>query len=302
MPQPQVTVGIFGGMGPLTGYDFFKLVTEKIENELKPNSDQGHPRILFWSDPSIPRRDYCVRILEEKGVIAPEQDARPGLQKGMQLFKQQGASFVVVPCNTFHYFREKLQAEFNLKILDMIFIVADSIQVRAKTKGIPITKVGLLATGSTIKYSIYDKEFNKRQIEVIKPTEAEQENVQEVIELVKQGKAREDRTKNMLIKVIQSLESKGIDFIILGCTELPLVINPNNYKGNAELISSTDELAKATVREISRRLLLNNTPSLLNYNNFFASTSASDTKFELHSLALNTPTKLTDKTQIRAKL
>lgn len=254
MPRPPIVVGIFGGMGPLTGYDFLRLFMDKIETELKPDSDDEHPIILFWSDPTIPRKDHCIRLLEEnKGTVSPELDARPGLEKGMRLFKKNRVLFVAVPCNTFHYFREELERKFGVKILNMISIVADSILEKARVECLPVEKIGLLATGSTIKYKIYDKEFNRRGIEIIKPTEEEQDNVQKVIELVKQGKAKEKETQNMLFSVIQSLESQGVKYVVLGCTELPLVIKPSDYEGVATLISSTEELAQAAVCEISCR-------------------------------------------------
>lgn len=241
----MATVGVFGGMGPLTGYDYFKLLVDKIPAK----ADTDHPNILFWSDPTIPRKDQCIEEIERNnGVVSTEKDARPGLRRGMDIFKHAKVSFIVVPCNTFHYFREELEAYAGIEILNMISVVARAILAQDAS----VKKVGLLSTCATGRYKIYDKEFIKHNIEIINPEPEEQNEVQDVIELVKQGKCDEEQTKAKLTRVIKSLEEKGLDFIILGCTELPLVIRPSLYNGRAKLIDSTFELAKETLAKLDR--------------------------------------------------
>src|SRR5712692_4471163 len=104
--QPMAfCIGIYGGMGPFTGYAFFGKIIDRLK-KLQIN-DSLHPQILFYSDPTMPRRDYCVLAIEDAlrtqtsetimtAKIDPSIDARPALLVGLEIFKN--CDRILVPC------------------------------------------------------------------------------------------------------------------------------------------------------------------------------------------------------------
>lgn len=250
-------IGIYGGMGPFTGYAFFGKIIDHLK-KLQIN-DSLHPQILFYSDPTMPRRDYCVLAIEDAlrsqtsetimtAKIDPSLDARPALLAGLEIFKN--CDRILVPCNTFHYFLPALQDKYP-NLVNMITVVAKKVRENGSKK------VGLLATTATICARIYHKELSGYEIEDLNhPNEKEQlDKVQAIINLVKANQAHTQETKTLLEDAICYLENKQVGCIILGCTELPIVHSYHNCAHRVELLDSSELLAEDTVNTFSREYL-----------------------------------------------
>ena len=140
------------------------------------------------------------------------------LLKGCRLLKKDKCKFIVIPCNTAHYWYDDLKKKIKLPIINM----PKEVYIHTKRTCKKNSPIGLLATEGTIMTGVYNKFFNSRY-KLIHPNKLIQKNsVNHAIKLVKMGnvKAAARRIKpaiNFLIK-------KKCKKIILGCTELPIAI------------------------------------------------------------------------------
>jgi aspartate racemase len=133
-----------------------------------------------------------------------------------------GANFAICPDNTVHQVFEQVAKQSPVPLLSIIEVVSDE----CKNRG--YRKVGVLGTKYTMKGPMYKEALAKRMIEMVVPDAKDKERVNSVIfdELVPEG-ATESSVK-VLVDVVQKLKNAGCDAVILGCTELPLVLNMRN--------------------------------------------------------------------------
>ena len=222
------TIGIIGGMGPLATADLFK----KIVLNTKAEKDQDHLKVLIDNNTDIPDRTAAI--------LHGGDDPVPQLTKSAVALEKMGADFLIIPCNTAHYFRDAVQKSVNIPILSMLELTGRACQARG------IKTVGLLATEGTVNSGIYQRVFEALGIEMLTPDKPEQTEITNLIYSgVKAGKADYDVTG--VRKVIESLLSRGAETLILGCTELPLAVEMYNLDYNT--CDPTLELARGAIRE-----------------------------------------------------
>ena len=228
--MPEKIIGILGGMGPEATIDLFY----KIIKFTPAEKDQDHLRIIIDNNPKIPDRTAAI--------LGKGEDPLPALQETAQNLEKAGADFIVIPCNTAHYFLSQIQKSVKIPILNMIEETA-----KETKKRIPqIKKVGLLASMGVYKSKIYHQHFKKFNIEVISPEEKGKEEVMKAIYTVKAGDLSEKIGKNIL-KIAQKLIDKGAEAIIAGCTEIPLILKEVDI--SFPLIDPTHVLAKIVVQK-----------------------------------------------------
>ncbi len=147
-----------------------------------------------------------------------------------------GADFGICPDNTVHRSFEKVKSQSPIPLISITETVAKECQ----SKG--YEKVGVLGTKYTMQGPVYRDVLSKLKIEMIVPDRNDQENINSIIfdELVP-GKITESSGKG-IIEVIQRLKDSGCDAVILGCTEIPLVVNSKNSP--LPVIDSTRLLAR----------------------------------------------------------
>ncbi|MHA1778401.1 MAG: aspartate/glutamate racemase family protein, partial [Candidatus Heimdallarchaeaceae archaeon] len=129
-----------------------------------------------------------------------------------------GAKIIVIATNTIHKIYDKLASSIETEIISIMDATAE------KIKAAGITKVGLLGTKFTMQEDFYPKALARYGIEVLVPLEEEQEIINRIIwqELTHHVITEESRKSYMAI--IQNLASRGAGGVILGCTEIPLLI------------------------------------------------------------------------------
>ena len=215
-------VGILGGLGP----DATNQLCAEITALTPASKDQDHLRVITFSNPKIPdRTEFILR----KGK-SPVSEMR----KTARTLENAGADFIIIPCNTAHYFVNDVQKSVNIPILNMIEETAKYI-----SKNYPAIKtVGLLSTTGTINTKIYDGALKKYGIKVLKPSKKDQKTfVMEAIYGEKGIKAGYREYPDLLLKhAANNLLERGAKLVIAGCTEIGLVfkktdflvINPSN--------------------------------------------------------------------------
>lgn len=197
-------IGILGGMGPLATAELFKMIVLNTDSA----DDQGHIRIFIDNNPQIPDRT--------KAILGEGASPLPELVSSAVSLKTAGADFIIIPCNTSHFFLDDIQQKAGIEALNMLELTARLV----KKSG--AKKVGLLATTGSVKTGLYEKAFSRYGIETVYPSEHEQEKVMRFIyEDVKGGHSPMDMQS--VIDVGNSMTDKGAELIVLGCTEFSVV-------------------------------------------------------------------------------
>jgi len=228
--MPEKIIGILGGMGPEATIDLFY----KIIKFTPAEKDQDHLRIIIDNNPKIPDRTAAI--------LGKGEDPLPALQETAQNLEKAGADFIIIPCNTTHYFLPLIQESVKIPVLNMIEEAAKETQQRISQ----IKKIGLLASMGIYKTEIYHRYFNKFNIEVISPEEKDKEEVMKAIYAVKAGDLSNE-IKGNILKIAQKLIDKGAEAIIAGCTEIPLLLKEGDVP--VPTIDPTQVLAKIAIQK-----------------------------------------------------
>jgi len=226
-------VGIIGGMGPEATIDVFS----KIVAATPSRKDQDHLRIIVDSNPKVPSR--------YKYIMGEGESPLPYLIESAKKLEGYGADFLLIPCNAAHHFYDQIQEKVGIPILHM------AEEARRYTESIRPgpQRIGLMASGSTVKSGVYQRVFRGSEIELILPTDQNQQRVSEGIYAFKKGMPTKE-IERTLMSVVRSLIKMGAQAILLGCTELPVVLK--GAKSSVRLIDANDVLARAAVREAKR--------------------------------------------------
>lgn len=198
-------IGILGGMGPEATVELLRRLLAATPAEC----DQDHIHVLIDSNPKIPDRTAAIL----KGGESP----LPMMIEGARNLERAGAHFLVIPCNTAHYWLSDLEKAVSIPIIDMIGETASLITAYRP----PLRKIGLLATAGTLHTDLYQNALRKERVEVLTPPTKEEHQIMNAIHRIKAG---DHTVKDDVVAVAHHLMDEGAEGIILGCTELSLVV------------------------------------------------------------------------------
>ena len=140
------------------------------------------------------------------------------LIKGCKLLSKNKCKFIVMPCNTAHYWHKDIQKKIKIPLISMPREVFNYTKKTCKKN----TKIGILCTEATLKTKVYHQYFDKKY-DFISPTKNLQtSSVNKSIKYVKMGKVKE--AEKALRPAVNQLIKKKCKKIILGCTELPIAL------------------------------------------------------------------------------
>jgi len=198
-------IGILGGMGTQAGLDF----CNKLAKLNKGKIDQKYPLFVLYNKSNIPGRPENLHRYNK--VLT-------SLLDGCRFLEKSKCKFIVIPCNTAHYWFDDLQKKTKIPIISM----PHEVYLHAVKNCKKNSKIGLLATEGTLKTGIYNKFFDKK-FKLINPNKLIQsKNVNKAIRLVKMGKIKEaEKAIKPAVNYLIKIKCKKI---ILGCTELPIAI------------------------------------------------------------------------------
>jgi aspartate racemase len=215
-------IGILGGMGTQAGLDF----CNKLAILYRGKIDQDYPLFLLYNKSNIPGRPESIGIHTRNlsNKIKNFKNKKKyllvlkSLINGCKVLKKSKCKFIVIPCNTAHYWFDDLQKKINIPIINMPKEVFKHTLKKCKKN----STIGLLATEGTLRTGVYNKFFDKKYNLII-PNKMIQENyVNKAIKFVKMGNVKK---ANKVIKpAIDYLKKKNCKKIVLGCTELPIAI------------------------------------------------------------------------------
>ena len=198
-------IGILGGMGTQAGLDF----CNKLAVINRGKIDQNYPLFMLYNKSNIPNRPQNLKKY---------QNVLSSLVSGCKILERNKCKFIVMPCNTAHYWYDDLKKKIKIPILSMPKEVFIHTKKLCKKK----SKIGLLGTEATLKTGIYGKYFTKDYNLVTPDKILQKKNVNKAIKLVKMGKVK--KAEKILRPAVNYLVKKKCKKIILGCTELPVAI------------------------------------------------------------------------------
>ena len=219
-------VGVLGGMGPLATIDFMRKVLAATDAA----TDQDHVPLIVSSIPQVPDRSAAFRGDGASPLAAMVASGRRLLGAG--------AGLVVVPCNTAHLWFAELQAALEVPMLHLV----DAALADAITTAGPGATLGLLCTDATLASGLY---LNRTpRVQWALPTATEMLDwVMPGIAAVKAGEL--ERGGELLSAAARALARRGAQALVLGCTEVPLVLGPRNAP--VPVIDATAALARRAV-------------------------------------------------------
>ena len=198
-------IGILGGMGTQAGLDF----CNKLAMLNRGKIDQKYPLFILYNKSNIPGRPENLHKYNK---------VLKSLVKGCLFLQNNKCKFIVIPCNTAHYWYDDLQKKIKIPIISM----PKEVYFYAKKKCKKNSKIGMLATEATIKIKVYNKFFDKH-FELINPTKyLQSKSVNKAIKFVKMGEVK--KAAKAIKFAINYLVKVKCKKIILGCTELPIAI------------------------------------------------------------------------------
>ena len=215
-------IGILGGMGTQAGLDF----CNKLAILNRGKIDQEYPLFLLYNKSNIPGRPESIgvqtknlfNILKNKKKERKYLSVLKSLLNGCNVLKKSKCKFIVIPCNTAHYWYKDLQKKIKLPIVNM----PREVFVHTKNRCKKNSSIGLLATEGTLQTGVYNQYFDKNYNLIFPNKSLQNKSVNKAIKLVKMGKIK---SASRIIKpAIDYLIKKKCKKIILGCTELPIAI------------------------------------------------------------------------------
>ena len=220
------TIGLIGGTTWVSTKDYYKIINEIVRKKLGKNHSA---KCILYSV------DFQDSILDknwnERTIIFID------IAKKLEKF---GADFIIICANTMHKFADKIQNKISITILHIVDVTAKKIKEKK------LKRVGLLGTKYTMREEFYINRIQEKfGIEIIVPTKNEQEYMHDVIieELAKE--IINPNSKKKYIEICNNLILKGVEGIILGCTEIPLLINEDDF--NIPIFDTTKIHAEAAV-------------------------------------------------------
>ena len=204
-------LGVIGGMGPQATNTFYQYIIDRTD----ARTDQEHLSVLIFSDCAMPDRTAAIL-----GSQAQKDEVYERLLSDARMLEGAGCTAIAVPCNTSHYFLDRVQEQISIPIVHMIRETARLLVSQGKKRP------GILATDGTIRTGLYQREFAAFGIYAAAPRPAAQKQVMSLIyDDIKAGKAGDPEKFAAFTK---DLVEQGCDCAVLACTELSVFANQHH--------------------------------------------------------------------------
>ena len=231
-------IGILGGMGTQAGLDF----CNKLALINRGKTDQKYPLFILYNKSNIPKRPENIKRY---------YNVLKSLIKGASLLQKNKCKFIVMPCNTAHYWYDDLQKKIRIPILSMPKEVYKYANKNCKKN----SKIGILCTEATLKTKVYNKYFDEKYKLVSPAKSIQKQNVNKAIKYVKMGKIK--MAEKAIKPAVNELIKMKCKKIILGCTELPIAIfaykSFKKIKKSKVFIDPNLLLANVSMKKYSKR-------------------------------------------------
>jgi len=203
-------IGIIGGLSWVSTADYYKLLNEETQARL---GGVASPPLVIES---VNRQQYVDAVIGR----GDEAAACRQILEAAQALERAGAAFIVISCNDVHRFVPEIQPEIGIPFLH----IADATGAAIERMG--LKTVGLLGVRKTMEGDFYPDILAGRGIATLVPDEPDRTTVHDKIydELVMN--VFTDATRAAYVRIIERLGERGAEGVVLGCTEIPLLLTP----------------------------------------------------------------------------
>ncbi|MBN1465689.1 amino acid racemase [candidate division KSB1 bacterium] len=207
------TIGLIGGVGPESTLYYYQNIMHAFNTTY---ADLAYPQLIL----------YSVNMHEI--VHFARSEDWPGLAEWLlakiDALQRAGAEFAAIASNTPHIVFDRLQDVSPMPLLSIVTATCD----RVREMG--LRRIGLLGTRLTMEHDFYKSPFLANGVEIVVPTEAERELIHEkIFSELELGLVRESTRTAFLAIVERMVQAEGIDSLVLGCTELPLLLTESRF-------------------------------------------------------------------------
>jgi aspartate racemase len=201
-------IGILGGMSPESTVAYYEYITRTYTERF---GDYGYPEILIYS---VSFQQYVDWPNQDRWDLVAE-----GLGQAAEKLAAAGAELILIATNTMHLVFDEVQARAGVPMISLLDATAEAILGRG------FRKVGLLGTRFTMEKGFYQDALARRGISTLVPGAEDREYVHRVIyDELAAGQIR-DESRAGFLAIIRRLVERGAEGVILGCTEIPLLVS-----------------------------------------------------------------------------
>jgi len=223
-------IGVLGGISPQATMDFETRVHRVAQGLIAQDWNRGYPRMVVWY-----HRDLPIRVDADGRPAVPRQ-IDPGLLEGAA-WLGKAADFLVIPCNSAHVGVRQVEAAARCPVLSMVDVALDDVARRGWRR------VGVLGFGGVP--AVYVEPLAKRGIDCVAIDAGLQQRLDGAIRALMEGRDGVAEHE-VALEAVDGLRARGVDGVVLGCTEIPLLLGAKGE--GSDLVSPAALLAEATVR------------------------------------------------------
>ena len=232
--ETEKVAGIIGGMGPEATVDLM----QRIIRLTPAMDDKDHIRCIVDNNPKVPSR---IKAIIEGGG----EDPGPVMADMGRRLEAWGADFLVIPCNTAHYYYAAVQQAVKIPVINMV----DLVVAEVKTHYSGEKTIGMLASPAVAITKLYTTRFDALGMAEIWPDPEHQDLLFNVIRQVKTGRIAPD-LHQQYAKVCDHLRDRDVRVAIVACTELSVL----GGDLPVSTIDASQVLAQAIVRMVKHPL------------------------------------------------
>lgn len=215
--------GMVGGLGPESTVEYYQSFIKKYQEEI--GSKQELPELFINS---INMYNIFRFISDGK-----KQDLIDYVAGAAEKLEEVGADFAVISANTPHIVFDEVRSRVNIPMISIVQATYD------KACEMGLGKVGLLGTKFTMEHDFFKKPFQQSQKEIIVPDEEDQQFIhQKIVDELENGIVKQETKESFLTIINRLIEKEELDGIILGCTELPMILQDRDI--NIPFLNTTD--------------------------------------------------------------
>ena len=207
------TIGIIGGIGPESTVDYYKEIITAFNNKY---ADLAYPEIIV----------YSANLNELMGIVKSNNWPRLSewLLEKISALHRAGAAFVAIASNTPHIVFDKIKSKSPLPLLSIVEATCN------KANNMRLQNIGLMGTQLTMAEDFYKRPFISKGVSVVVPSANDQQFIHhKLLSEIELGIFKESTKAELLAIVKRMVDKDKIDSLILGCTELPLILTESKF-------------------------------------------------------------------------
>ncbi len=225
-------IGIIGGLGPEATIDYYQRIISHFK-KINKNNNLDYPEIVIYSV----NMHIFISYMQKKQYT----EASNYIIEKIKALENAGVDFVAISANTPHQLFNDIKSNVNLPLISIVEATATYAQT------LNLRRLGLFGTLFTMNAHFYADVLQHYHIEIIVPDENQKKYINEKLFNEIELGIFNDETRQGLIEIIKSMKVKNhIDGLILGCTELPLILTEPVYEG-IPMLNTTELHVKAIV-------------------------------------------------------